>query len=79
MTPALQINTTTATEAEAKSIAHALVAQRLAACAQVSGPIESYFRWQKVVDGVTSTSTNYATTENVNDIGVDVKRSQDRV
>ncbi len=29
--------------------------------------VESYFRWQKVVDGVTSTSTQYATSENVND------------
>jgi arylsulfatase A-like enzyme len=29
--------------------------------------LDSYFRWEKIVDGVTSTSTTYATTDNVND------------
>ena len=33
----------------------------------LSHSLESFYRWQKVVDGVRSTSTNYATTENVND------------
>jgi arylsulfatase A-like enzyme len=32
-----------------------------------SHSLESFFRWQKIVDGKTSTSTNYATTDNVND------------
>jgi len=33
----------------------------------LSHSLENFYRWQKVVNGVTSTSTNYATTENVND------------
>ncbi len=33
----------------------------------LSHSLENFYRWQKVVDGVTRTSTNYATTENVND------------
>jgi len=45
-----QITTTTETQAEAQKIAAALVEQRLAACVHVSGPVESTYRWQSVVE-----------------------------
>jgi len=42
----LQIVTTTETKDDAARIAAALVERRLAACAQVVGPIASTFRWE---------------------------------
>ncbi len=50
MTEFISVNTTTATKLEAQEIAEALVTHRLAACAQVSGPIESVYRWQGDVE-----------------------------
>jgi periplasmic divalent cation tolerance protein len=41
---------TTPTRADAERIGAALVQRRLAACAQVSGPIHSTFRWQGRVE-----------------------------
>lgn len=38
--------TTVETEAQGRELAAALVAARLVACAQVSGPITSFYRWQ---------------------------------
>ena len=38
--------TTCSSEDEAERIAHLLVKNRLAACAQISGPITSYYWWQ---------------------------------
>ena len=46
----IQVNTTTATKAEAERIAAALVERRLAACVQVSGPIHSCYRWQGKIE-----------------------------
>ena len=46
MTDFIQVSTTTETEQAAQEIAAALVQQRLAACVQVSGPVESVYRWQ---------------------------------
>lgn len=46
MTEFIQIVTTTTDQADAERIATALVAKCLAACVQVSGPIESTYRWQ---------------------------------
>lgn len=46
MTEVIQVVTTTATRDDAQRIAAALVERRLAACAQVSGPITSTYRWQ---------------------------------
>jgi periplasmic divalent cation tolerance protein len=43
---ALQVVTTTPTREEAERIARRLVTRRLAACAQVGGPISSTYRWQ---------------------------------
>jgi periplasmic divalent cation tolerance protein len=42
----IEVTTTTATVQEAHAIAGHLVAQRLAACVQVAGPIRSFYRWQ---------------------------------
>jgi periplasmic divalent cation tolerance protein len=41
-----QVVTTTGSEEAAEALARAAVAARLAACAQVLGPISSHYRWQ---------------------------------
>ena len=46
MTSIIQVTTTVSDQADAERIAASLVAQQLAACVQVSGPIESTFRWK---------------------------------
>ncbi len=50
MTECLQVATTAASEEEAAGIAEALVEGRLAACAQVVGPISSNYRWGGVLE-----------------------------
>jgi periplasmic divalent cation tolerance protein len=50
MTDILQIITTTASAEDARRIARALVEQRLAACVQIVGPIESVYRWQGKIE-----------------------------
>lgn len=50
MREAIQVQTTTATRADAERIAAALVERRLAACVQISGPITSCYRWQGAVE-----------------------------
>lgn len=50
MSSYVQVVTTTARRDEAEAIAKALVAQRLAACCQVGGPILSVFRWKGKVE-----------------------------
>lgn len=47
---AIQVTTTVADRADAERIAASLVAKRLAACVQVSGPIESTFRWKGQIE-----------------------------
>jgi periplasmic divalent cation tolerance protein len=46
MTEAIQVCTTVSDQADAERIAAALVAKQLAACVQITGPIESTFRWK---------------------------------
>ena len=46
----IQIVTTTPDEESAQCIARSLVERRLAACVQISGPIESIYRWQGQVE-----------------------------
>src|SRR3954468_9679034 len=41
----IQVVTTTASQDDARQIGAALVEQRLAACVQIVGPIESIYRW----------------------------------
>ena len=46
----LQVITTTESKEEAKIIAHHLVGEKLAACAQILGPITSTYRWKGKVE-----------------------------
>lgn len=46
----IQVQTTTANKQEALKIADRLVKDKLAACAQVVGPIASTYRWQGKVE-----------------------------
>ncbi|HUW56284.1 MAG TPA: divalent-cation tolerance protein CutA [Planctomycetota bacterium] len=50
MTDVIQVFTTTATDADARKIADALVNEGLAACVQVVGPIRSTYRWQGKIE-----------------------------
>ena len=50
MTDVIQVATTTAEKEDAQRIATALVDRRLAACAQVSGPIASWYWWEGKVE-----------------------------
>lgn len=50
MTDYVQVQTTTERREEAEAIAGELVAQRLAACVQIVGPITSTYRWQGQVE-----------------------------
>lgn len=50
MTDAIQVVTTMPDQGDAKRIAAALVARQLAACVQVSGPIESTYRWRDQIE-----------------------------
>jgi periplasmic divalent cation tolerance protein len=50
MTAFIQIATTTSTKEEAQQIAHKLVELRLAACAQVTGPVTSVYRWEDKIE-----------------------------
>jgi periplasmic divalent cation tolerance protein len=50
MTDLVQISTTTDSREEADRIARGSVRERLAACAQISGPIESTYWWNGRVE-----------------------------
>jgi periplasmic divalent cation tolerance protein len=50
MTSYIQVVTTTARREEAQRIARELVEKRLAACAQIVGPITSIYRWQDKIE-----------------------------
>ena len=50
MTEAIQVVTTAATKTDAQAIAHAVIERRLAACAQVIGPITSTYWWQGQIE-----------------------------
>jgi periplasmic divalent cation tolerance protein len=47
----IQVMTTTETKEQAMDIARHLVEEKLAACVQISGPIESIYRWKGKVEG----------------------------
>jgi len=42
----IQISTTTEAKSDAESIADALLNQKLAACIQIIGPIQSHYHWK---------------------------------
>ena len=46
MTEYIQVSTTAGSKEDARKIARAVVEKRLAACAQVIGPITSFYWWQ---------------------------------
>ncbi|MFA5321349.1 MAG: divalent-cation tolerance protein CutA [Smithella sp.] len=46
----IQISTTTETKEQAQKIAQYLVEHKLAACVQITGPIESTYRWKGKVE-----------------------------
>jgi periplasmic divalent cation tolerance protein len=48
----IQVMTTTETKEQAEAIARHLVEEKLAACVQISGPIESIYRWKGKVENV---------------------------
>lgn len=50
MTEFIQVITTVDSEEEAQNIAGAVVDERLAACAQVLGPISSTYHWNGVIE-----------------------------
>ncbi len=50
MTRFIQIDTTTSTREEAQQIASDLVDRRLVACAQITGPVTSIYRWKDRVE-----------------------------
>ena len=50
MTPYCQVTTTLPDRAAAESLAARLVEERLAACAQVVGPVSSTYWWQGAVE-----------------------------
>jgi len=50
MTEYIQVFTTVEQKSDAEKIASHLVAERLAACVQVMGPLTSYFHWQGKMD-----------------------------
>ena len=52
MTAFLQASTAAGSRDEAERIARALVEQRLAACVQIVGPVQSIYRWQGAVERV---------------------------
>ena len=62
MTALLLVTTTAPDEAVASRIATDAVAARLAACAQVQGPIRSTFRWRGAVDHATEWYCHLKTT-----------------
>jgi len=51
----VQVLTTTSTQDDARAIGAALVERRFAACVQIVGPIESFYRW----DGKVETATEW--------------------
>jgi len=46
----IQVITTTPNRAQARRLARALVEQKLAACVQIVGPIESVYRWKGKIE-----------------------------
>ena len=62
MTPCCQVTTTFPDQALAEEVAQRLVAERLAACAQVQGPIASTYRWEGAVESATEWYCHIKTT-----------------
>jgi periplasmic divalent cation tolerance protein len=61
-TPYLAVLTTTDSEDRARRLAAGAVQSRLAACAQIDGPIRSVYRWQGTIEDGTEWRVLYKTT-----------------
>ena len=48
--PFIQVMTTTETKEQAMAIARHLVEEKLAACVQICGPMESIYRWKGKIE-----------------------------
>ncbi|MDQ0786856.1 periplasmic divalent cation tolerance protein [Streptomyces sp. B3I8] len=59
---ALTVLTTTDSEAAARELARGAVEARLAACAQISGPVTSVYRWQGGVETAAEWQVSFKTT-----------------
>ena len=62
MTTPVQVTTTLPDQAAADRLARTVVTERLAACAQVTGPIQSTYRWQGEVESATEWYCHLKTT-----------------
>jgi len=58
-----QVTTTLPDEAAARQVATQLVEERLAACAQVLGPVSSTYRWQGKIEQAAEWYCNLKTTK----------------
>jgi periplasmic divalent cation tolerance protein len=63
VTQVLQVTTTLDDRAAAERLAQTLVEERLAACAQVSGPVTSTYRWKQDVTTATEWYCHLKTTK----------------
>lgn len=63
MSDAVIVFSTCANRDEARKIARAIVEERLAACVQLLGPIQSVYRWQGAVDESEETLLLFKTTQ----------------
>jgi len=63
VTGCYQVVTTTDSEAEATRIAETLVTNQLAACAQVTGPVASVYRWHGAIERASEWLCTAKTTE----------------
>ena len=62
MSDVVQVATTCDSEEAAQALARNAVGSRLAACAQVEGPITSTYRWQGEVESATEWRATFKTT-----------------
>jgi len=62
MKPITLLSTTLENKADAERIATVLLARKLIACAQISGPITSIYRWQEEVTSATEFVLSLKTT-----------------
>lgn len=60
--PCCQVTTTFPDETAARRAAAALVGERLAACAQLAGPIESTYRWDGKIETAREWYVHFKTT-----------------
>lgn len=63
MTQALTVLTTTDSAAKAQELANGAVEARLAACAQISAPITSVYRWKNAVETAEEWQILFKTTQ----------------